>query len=274
MQQEQKLFVFDMDGTLCNSKREISNLNIESIKKAHNKGHKIAIATGRHIIFAKDTLLPIWENINWFIGCNGAMIQNLFKGEIYHTSKTLDKIIIPYLLDVIKENGGGLQILTTKNVFATTNIKDKNSKNLFSVNDKQKFYDIHPSISKMSEIDLEQIVQLGIHVEKEYVHKLKKKLEHLFGDKYDFLITSENNIDIVVKSISKLSGIKLIEKKENINSDNIFVFGDSENDIKGLRYFKNSFAMMNSMHEVKKVSSFVIGDNDSNAISKIILKNI
>lgn len=271
---QKKLFVFDMDGTLCNSKRNISNANIEAIKKAYSKGHKIAIATGRHIKFAKDTLMPIWDNIHWFIGCNGSTTQRIAQSEIYHIDKTLDRIIIPYLLEVINKKGGGLQVLTSQKVFTYTNIISKNSRDLFTLEDKYNFYDAHTPISEMKEDDFQQIVQLGIHVEKDYVFEFKKDLENLFGDKYTFLITSENNIDVVVKSISKLFGIKFISKKDNINFENVYVFGDSENDIEGLNFFKNSFAMMNAMPHVKQIASKIIGNNDSNAIAHEILKNI
>lgn len=42
-----KALLFDVDGTLFNSNHEISKLTLEGIKKAYEKGIKIAVVTGR-----------------------------------------------------------------------------------------------------------------------------------------------------------------------------------------------------------------------------------
>jgi len=41
------LFAFDLDGTLLNSKKEISEANQGALKKLYLAGHKIVIATAR-----------------------------------------------------------------------------------------------------------------------------------------------------------------------------------------------------------------------------------
>ena len=41
------LFAFDLDGTLLNSKKEISEANQGALQKLYLAGHKIVIATAR-----------------------------------------------------------------------------------------------------------------------------------------------------------------------------------------------------------------------------------
>lgn len=45
-----KLICLDMDGTLLNNNKKISDRTKEAIKKAHKKGVKIAISTGRILL--------------------------------------------------------------------------------------------------------------------------------------------------------------------------------------------------------------------------------
>ena len=71
-----------------------------------------------------------------------------------------------------------------------------------------------------------------------------------------------------------MSAIKEIVKLEEIKFDNVFVFGDSQNDIKGLEYYNNTYAMENALEETKKAAKNIIGSNDSNAIVKVVMKNI
>ena len=48
-----KMICIDMDGTLLNSKHEVSERNKEAIKKAIEKGVVVAITTGRIFRSAK-----------------------------------------------------------------------------------------------------------------------------------------------------------------------------------------------------------------------------
>lgn len=44
---ERKLILTDLDGTLLNSKEELSKLTVDVIKKIASLGHIVCIATGR-----------------------------------------------------------------------------------------------------------------------------------------------------------------------------------------------------------------------------------
>ena len=53
MSKKKKLFVFDLDGTLLNSQTKIDDANVKALIQAREKGHVLAIATGRNYLFAK-----------------------------------------------------------------------------------------------------------------------------------------------------------------------------------------------------------------------------
>ena len=48
MSKKKKLFVFDLDGTLLNSQTKIDDANVKALMQAREKGHVLAIATGRN----------------------------------------------------------------------------------------------------------------------------------------------------------------------------------------------------------------------------------
>lgn len=72
-----KLICIDMDGTLLNSKHEISERNKEALKKANSLGVKIAITTGRLFCSARyyADLIGIDSPV---IGSNGAYIKHKY----------------------------------------------------------------------------------------------------------------------------------------------------------------------------------------------------
>ncbi len=69
-----KLLALDLDGTLLNSRGEISLKNIEAIQKAEEKGVLVTIATGRRF---RDALpVAIQLKLNAPVIChNGALIK-------------------------------------------------------------------------------------------------------------------------------------------------------------------------------------------------------
>ena len=44
---DKKVLVLDLDGTLTNSQKEITDRTLDAIMKMQEQGHKIVIATGR-----------------------------------------------------------------------------------------------------------------------------------------------------------------------------------------------------------------------------------
>lgn len=78
------MIALDMDGTLLNSKKEISPENLAAILEAQAHGYEIIIATGR---FSEDAwrILRPYGFSHWLISSNGAMIHSP-DGEILGTT--------------------------------------------------------------------------------------------------------------------------------------------------------------------------------------------
>lgn len=271
-----KLFAFDLDGTLLNSKSELSEANSEAIKEARRKGHIIVVATGRNYLYTDLVLKSHWDLFDYYIGCNGAIAHDL------KTKKSIkdDNNLVPFgfvevIINETKPINGTIQISTEWGVFTEIYVNEKEELNLYirqSV--KEELFDPFPKLSDMNEKDKTSIVGLSIHLREEDVRPTWIKWEKEFGDDFEFTITSKNNIDINTKGMSKLTSLKEVIRIENVSNDNVYVFGDSQNDIRGLAYFKNSYAMANAFDEVKEAAQHTIGDNNSDDIAKIILENI
>ena len=74
-----KICTIDLDGTLFDKSKNISNENIIAIKKAKEKGCKIVIASGRPFIGVKPVLeqLNLTSQDDYVICYNGAKILNV-----------------------------------------------------------------------------------------------------------------------------------------------------------------------------------------------------
>lgn len=267
-----KFFAFDLDGTLLNSDQQLSKDNIKALEAAREKGHVLVMATGRNYIYSQLSLKQHWGLFDYFIGCNGAIIHSIHQRDLISKDNKIDYDFILKIIDEVKDIGGIVQISTEWNVFTDLFI-DEEIQIMTKIN-KERLIDPFPSIALMSNEDKKSIVQISVHFEEHNVRKIWAKWLDKYGENYEFAITSPRNIDINLKGINKLSAIKEIVKLEEIKFDNVFVFGDSQNDIKGLEYYNNTYAMENALKETKKAAKNIIGDNNSNAIAKVVLKNI
>ena len=94
------LFVFDLDGTLLNSKKEISESNKNAVQKPYLASHKIVIATARppRSIDSKIKKLGVpTDNIYY----NGALVR-CFDGITF--SHFIEKDVFKEVFYYIKEN--------------------------------------------------------------------------------------------------------------------------------------------------------------------------
>jgi Cof subfamily protein (haloacid dehalogenase superfamily) len=77
-----RLIAIDIDGTLLDSKVEVSPANLNALRRAHEAGIEIVLGTGRRHKFA----LPIAESLGfdlWLISSNGAVTRST-RGELFH----------------------------------------------------------------------------------------------------------------------------------------------------------------------------------------------
>ncbi|MCB4986716.1 HAD-IIB family hydrolase, partial [Streptococcus mutans] len=78
-----KLVAVDIDGTLLNSKREVTPEVYTAIQDAKKAGVKVVIATGRPIAGVTDLLekLNLKDQGDYVITFNGALVQDTATGE-------------------------------------------------------------------------------------------------------------------------------------------------------------------------------------------------
>jgi Cof subfamily protein (haloacid dehalogenase superfamily) len=77
-----RLLASDIDGTLLNPQFQISNDDLQALRRAHDSGIEVVLVTGRRHTFA----LPIAKQLGfdlWLISSNGAVTRSL-AGETFH----------------------------------------------------------------------------------------------------------------------------------------------------------------------------------------------
>jgi len=242
-----KFFVFDIDGTLLDENKFMPKSTKESIRKLKERGHEIAIATGRNFKSA----LPIIEELelDTYIVCNGA-VGFVDHEKVYET--TLPREEIQRLIELAEENGDQL-------VFAT-------------VDDYRRHFEVSgESISKifskyMPEWDdefwkQESIIQINLFCKAEDAHKYEMESLRLVS-------WHEYGRDVIDKNMSKAKTILKIAEDKGIARENVVFFGDGHNDIEALELSGLGIAMGNATAEVKAHADFVTAHVSEDGILK------
>ena len=230
------LFVFDLDGTLLNSKKEISESNKNAVQKLYLAGHKIVIATARppRSIDSKIKKIGVpTDNIYY----NGALVR-CFDGVTF--SHFIEKNIFKEVFYYIKEN----------DETAVVSIEDNDTWFSSSGFDFKNFYsvDAGPEIITESELLQKNLNKILINSYSDLNY-----LNEKFNSVCNVIETdSKTLIQIMDKNASKEKSIDEISRKYKIGSDDIYCFGDDYNDIGMFKFCKNTVAMGNAISELNK----------------------
>jgi HAD-superfamily hydrolase, subfamily IIB len=269
-----KLVCLDMDGTLLNDNKEVSDKNKEGIKRLLENDIKVAVTTGRPYVNAGYFADLIGQDLP-IIASNGAYIYEKGEGVIY--SKSLSKGNVINIIRTLKENGyspqfhGAKDIYTEKLEYSALFISKLNQiipeKNRMKINVLNTFDEI---IYNYKDEFLKCIL---IDEDEEKLLKLKEQLKKLKG--IEVVSSSKINIEIMEKGISKGEAVGNLAKYLGIGLNQVAAIGDNENDLSMIKRAGLGIAMGNAADLVKKEAKNITLSNNEDgvfyAIDKFIL---
>ena len=99
-----KLIVSDLDGTLLNGQKFVSNINKDAIRKAKEQGMSFAIASGRPL-YPILSLIKQWEMeelVDYVLGMNGGCIYDKAK-DAQKNFYTIDGELLKHIMDQYRD---------------------------------------------------------------------------------------------------------------------------------------------------------------------------
>lgn len=263
----QKIIATDLDGTLFypkDTKDMISKPNLFFLQNFIDNGGKTILISGRSHSYCQKTVKKIGRPCAT-ISYNGACIYDGEKLIYENTIKNDEAIaIIDEIYKTFKNHG--VFLMTDKGLSIHLIYKSKLIRWGFKMY--YKTQGIYAENLLPFESDYEKEVKEG-HIYKIMIYfGLGKRMQNkakeantILRNTYDNVECnwSKNVIEITAKDCSKAKALKtLLESTNNLNNE-IYVVGDSGNDISLFKAFpKNSFCMAHAPEAVKKYAKFVI----------------
>lgn len=253
-----KLFVFDVDGTLVTRTQRLRKMTIESLNKLLDKGHAIAIASGRPFSGIKKYLDLLHDGNKFAICANGASLVKYDGTILYELTIELDLLFKLHekYLNYIKNYGAGLYCYVKDEIGYLEYTKWVRNE---VVANKIKAYNLNKIDINFNNI---YKIMFAINCEISSNFKFDQKLY----EKYHVVRSSPLFLEIVNKDCDKVYGVRKLVDYLGINKIDVYTFGDSGNDLLMIKEF-NGVAMDNALEKVKEVSKIITKSCSEDGVS-------
>ncbi|MBC2581290.1 Cof-type HAD-IIB family hydrolase [Clostridium sp. DJ247] len=275
-----KLIATDLDGTLLNSRHEVSNENVSALKLAREKGDEVVIATGRTYADANAICKKIGVDAH-IISNNGSFVYSKHGEKL--KAITLEKEKIKDILKWLSDNEYYYDIATDKTTFVPFNMKNilrndfnKTKMNNDSLSEELLHYTIDLILSQKG-IELIKDIDDIMHRDEEYCkitinsfdkNKRVKGTEFFSKDESLSVVSSARfNFEIMNVSASKGNSLEYLAKYLNISLSDTAAIGDNYNDISMFNKAAVSVAMGNANEDIKKVCKYISKSNDLHGVA-------
>lgn len=271
-----KLIICDIDGTLCNDKKEILSSTIDIFKKCQQHNIQIAIASGRDFMDIQPVLDQLKEvQINYVISLNGGYTKDLMTDKDY-SCPYLSKDIIQRLIDFMKDpairfwlvEGEATYCYAKRFYYLLETYHAIQRKLTLTLNPKLPLRQFH-MISNVKQIKHEYRKAV-YEAHPKVLEKIYDDLQNAFGNELEIFYSQKDAIDMMPRGINKGYGVKQLMNLLDLKEDEVMCFGDSENDISMFEAVKYGIAMENAQNIVKEKAFYITSSNNEDGIQKAI----
>jgi len=262
-----KLIAIDCDGTLLNSKRELSERTVNAIKIAIDSGIKIVLASARPAYRLKQFLKPLGllSSDQYLISFNGGLVCNNTYDEILF-SKAISTDLV---FELIKF---GHQFKTKVFIYAQDCIYSDVDEKTYQRNNP----DVNFKVIDFNDLDFSKIpIYKAVYLNSaEDTKRIRASLPNEFLSNFETSSSVPQYIEFVSRGITKSHALECIGDKLGIKASEMVAFGDQENDLAMLQYVGYSVAMGNATDEIKKQVDHITASNDEDGVALVIEKII
>lgn len=264
-----KLIAIDMDGTLLNSQKEISDLDKKILQKAAKAGIKIVLCTGR----PKSGITPYFDQLNlsdeeYVIGNNGCLTMTNKDWQLLHTegvdAEDLEALEA-LLADFPQLN---LVLFTPEANYVLGREINAQTKRDAEIEFSKIF---HTDLPSFKEKNIPVLVPIFIG-EPRILDAFQERFDSHLSEKYNTVRSLDYAFEALPMGVSKAKALARLAQDLGIQTEEIMAIGDGNNDLEMLEFAGLSVAMANAKVAVKKIAQVETSSHDQSGVAQAILK--
>lgn len=266
-----RALALDLDGTTLAPGAVLNERTIRAVKACLRRGIKIIIATGRALEAAERFREPLGAE-GPMIYFNGAVVAEMPAGKII-SSTLLDTKAADFCVDLSRETGAYFQVF-----FPGVNGDPRMPLMAERDGPEREMYFKHTGIlAELGDLKealrrpgLEGCIKSMFLAEPEVQAALRPKLDARFGKNIYIAQTYRTFLEIMDAKVSKGEGLKFALERLSLKREEVFAFGDEENDMPMFGAAGFSFAPSNAKENVKAAADFIIGSNADDGVAAFL----
>ncbi|WP_099468021.1 Cof-type HAD-IIB family hydrolase [Konateibacter massiliensis] len=262
-----EMLVLDIDGTLTNSKKEISQTTKEAIKAIQARGHHVVLASGR----PTPGILPIAKELKleefggYILSFNGAKVINCQTGDVIFQN-TLPPEMLSQVYEAAVEEKVGIVTYDDTSIITASEIDEYMEKES-KIN--------HMPIKKVEDfisyVDY-PINKCLITGEPVYLAEVEKRMKARFGDKLSIYRSEPFFLEIMPLHIDKAHSLEKLLDTLHMSREQMISCGDGYNDLTMIQYAGKGVAMANAQKEIREAADYITLSNDEDGVAHVIDK--
>lgn len=265
-----KLIALDVDGTLLDSRNELTAATVEALQAAADRGVNIVLSTGRMLSECRELLeqLPM---IRYAVTCTGAQTIDLVTGEtIGRKSLTADemRLLCSHLwdLDVL------LQIFDDRDGLMHNDARRlAEAERYCSPGLAQAIRRCHaPEADLRAYVEAYQGPTNKLHMFFASTKDKNTAVARTAGLPFAFMDTCPTDLEIMPLGVDKGLGLRQLAEHLHLDRSQVMAIGDGGNDEGMLRYAGLAVAMGNANDHLKALAHRVTADNDHDGVAKAV----
>ena len=262
-----KLIAMDLDGTLNNDQKVITEKTKAALMAAQKEGIRLALASARPSpgLFKERDILCLQDHQGILMSYNGGRIVDAETGKVlFETSMDLEetKQVLRKLesLPVTPILDDGVQFYVADKNGYKVDYECKNNNMVCSeVGNLAEFLNFAP-------------IKILMSVQPEELPQVQKKIAAFLPESLTVVQTAAFYLEVIPKVINKGQGIRDICKVLGLSTEEVISFGDAANDIPMLREAGMGVAMGNAADPVKAAANMVTLSNNEDGIAAALEK--
>ena len=235
--------VFDLDGTLLDEAREISEFNRQVISKLRSRGVDIFLASGRTYL----SMLPYYRSLGLdtpLISYNGAKI-------VYPDGEVVESGLAPKMVDHLIQLSRSLQVhlnLYHDEVWYT---EYPQSAEAFKYAETSGLAPVVPNFDLIMKSGITKALFIA---PPERLHDVKLAVAQRLGDMVSVTSSMRSFLEILKRGVNKGQALREVLSRYGIALADVIAFGDGLNDLEMLQSVGLGVAMDNAYEELKSVA--------------------
>ena len=285
-----KWIVLDMDGTLLNSRDQISLRTKTALMICQKKGIRLILASGRSyprlMPYAKELAMDRYGGR--LIEVNGMAVYDLAKEE-RKIIRRLKGGQIGELFEFCKSCQVEVQCYQDKAIYywipqwqIAFKEAERKARGLPPdypdlggswtwITDTRGGYPLQIRIGDVSQVP-DELNKINCCADPETNEGAYRKLKDHFGSKYEIVRTCPRLIEISPKGVTKGNTLKMLMAEDGVKPSEVCAFGDGENDVEMFEAVGTAIAMGNAADYVKQHARYVTGTNQEDGIAMALEK--